>query len=793
MARPPITDDGAHRPLRAAPQRGATRRLGRRPRDRPRGQDALLLLRPAVRHQAQGPRQRGRRLRAVVRVPVQRGQALPEGREALPAGQPPRSAAAPAGARPRRRRRVPAGQRGTRRSTGSSREIRRIQAEHGADAFAMLSGRLAHEREELPRRQVRPARAGHRQPRLQRPPLHGVGRRRQQEGARHRPGAEPVERHPARRRRVRRRLQRRRVRSRSPRATSGGPATAAPSSSSRTHASRRSPAPPTSSCRLRPGTDSALFGTILHVLIATRLARPRLHRRAHRRLRRGRRRGARHDTPAWAADDHRRARGPHRGGRRAVGHRRRPAMLLHARGIEHHTQGRRERARRASTSGSRPASSASPAAASSTITGQGNGQGGREHGHKCDQLPGNRDITNPEHRAHVASVWGCDEAEIPGKGLTAQEIIEAIHAGEIKGLLSICFNPVVSLPDIELHRARRSTSSSSTPSSTSSCPRPRTTPTSCCPARSTRRTRARRRRRGPRSSRSTPRSTHPARPAATGRSCRPRRPPRQGRVLPVHEHRGDLRRAARRVAPAAPPTTPASPGSASRTRWASSGLPRGRPPGHAAPLRGRPVLPPRRQGPLPRRAVPAVRPRSSTTSTRSGSPPAGWSASTCPAPRPGASARSSHQYPEPLCEMHPQPRRASSASPTATSSPSPPGAARSPLPAPRRRPRSGPTPCSSRTTGPASKAANQLTNRACSTRVEDPRVQGRARSASSAPAGATHRPTLATLDLRRETSVIGGPRRSTTTASSSSTRAAASAARPACRRARSAAPTAASR
>mgnify|MGYP000399665555 CR=1 FL=1 len=36
------------------------------------------------------------------------------------------------------------------------------------------------------------------------------------------------------------------------------------------------------------------------------------------------------------------------------------------------------------------------------ITGQGNGQGGREHGHKCDQLPGNRDITNPEHRAAVA-------------------------------------------------------------------------------------------------------------------------------------------------------------------------------------------------------------------------------------------------------------------------------------------------------------------------------------------------------------------------------------------------------
>ena len=44
-------------------------------------------------------------------------------------------------------------------------------------------------------------------------------------------------------------------------------------------------------------------------------------------------------------------------------------------------------------------------------------------------------------------MWGCDEREIPGKGIPAEEIIEAIHAGTIKGLLSICFNPAVSAPD----------------------------------------------------------------------------------------------------------------------------------------------------------------------------------------------------------------------------------------------------------------------------------------------------------------------------------------------------------
>jgi len=121
-------------------------------------------------------------------------------------------------------------------------------------------------------------------------------------------------------------------------------------------------------------------------------------------------------------------------------------MLLHARGIEHHTKGV-ENVLSCINLGLATGKFGKPGCGVSTITGQGNGQGGREHGHKCDQLPGNRDITNPEHRAYVASVWGCPVDAIPGKGKTAQEIVNAIHDGEIKGLLSICFNPVVSLPD----------------------------------------------------------------------------------------------------------------------------------------------------------------------------------------------------------------------------------------------------------------------------------------------------------------------------------------------------------
>src|SRR5262249_5409764 len=81
------------------------------------------------------------------------------------------------------------------------------------------------------------------------------------------------------------------------------------------------------------------------------------------------------------------------------------------------------------------------------ITGKGNGQGGSEQGQKCDQLPGARDIENPEHRAYIASVWGVPEESIPRKGVTAMEILELAHEGAVKGLLVTSFNPRVSLPN----------------------------------------------------------------------------------------------------------------------------------------------------------------------------------------------------------------------------------------------------------------------------------------------------------------------------------------------------------
>ena len=122
------------------------------------------------------------------------------------------------------------------------------------------------------------------------------------------------------------------------------------------------------------------------------------------------------------------------------------AIALHARGVEHQSKGV-ENCLALINVCLATGNLGREGAGCAMITGQGNGQGGREHGQKCDQLPGQRSISDPEARAHTAKVWGITPDEIPQAGYSAVEIMEAIHRGEIKALLSCCFNPLVSLPD----------------------------------------------------------------------------------------------------------------------------------------------------------------------------------------------------------------------------------------------------------------------------------------------------------------------------------------------------------
>jgi assimilatory nitrate reductase catalytic subunit len=81
------------------------------------------------------------------------------------------------------------------------------------------------------------------------------------------------------------------------------------------------------------------------------------------------------------------------------------------------------------------------------LTGQGNGQGGREHGQKADQLPGYRRIDDPDARAHVAAVWGVEPDALPGPGRSAYELLDALGTpGGPSALLVVGSNIVVSAP-----------------------------------------------------------------------------------------------------------------------------------------------------------------------------------------------------------------------------------------------------------------------------------------------------------------------------------------------------------
>jgi assimilatory nitrate reductase catalytic subunit len=89
------------------------------------------------------------------------------------------------------------------------------------------------------------------------------------------------------------------------------------------------------------------------------------------------------------------------------------------------------------------------------LTGQGNGQGGREHGQKADQLPGYRKIDDPVARRHIAEVWGFPEADLPGPGKSAYELLDSLGCeGGVRALLVLGSNILVSAPNV-LHIEER--------------------------------------------------------------------------------------------------------------------------------------------------------------------------------------------------------------------------------------------------------------------------------------------------------------------------------------------------
>ncbi|MFF4160024.1 molybdopterin oxidoreductase family protein [Streptomyces sp. NPDC001678] len=121
-------------------------------------------------------------------------------------------------------------------------------------------------------------------------------------------------------------------------------------------------------------------------------------------------------------------------------------MVLTARGSEQHSKGT-DTVRAWINLCLATGKAGRPGSGYGCLTGQGNGQGGREHGQKSDQLPGYRSLTDPADRAHVAAVWGVDPDTLPGPGPSAYELLERAGTPDgVRALLVMGSNPVVSAP-----------------------------------------------------------------------------------------------------------------------------------------------------------------------------------------------------------------------------------------------------------------------------------------------------------------------------------------------------------
>jgi assimilatory nitrate reductase catalytic subunit len=192
-----------------------------------------------------------------------------------------------------------------------------------------------------------------------------------------------------------------------------------------------------------PGTDSALAAGLLHILIAEGLCDTAFIADRTTGFEE-----ARAAAMAWWPERVEAVTGVPAETLRAAAHTFAAAptgMILTARGTEQHADG-------ADTVNAwinlalAAGKAGRPLSGYGAITGQGNGQGGREHGQKADQLPGYRKIADPAARAHVAAVWGVDPDSLPGPGLPAVRLLEEC-GNDVKALFVMGSNPVVSAPD----------------------------------------------------------------------------------------------------------------------------------------------------------------------------------------------------------------------------------------------------------------------------------------------------------------------------------------------------------
>ena len=449
----------------------------------------------------------------------------------------------------------------------------------------------------------------------------------QQEGVRHRPHRQPVVRHPRRRGDLDQRRERRRVRADHHQLRLAG-------ARARRQDHRRRSAHHAARPHLRPvpAGQARPRRRALHRHPAPddreRLARPRLHRATTRSASSRSPSTCREWTPRadGRGDRHRRAGDP--AGGRVVGHG--EDQLPDARPRHRAPQQRRaERARRDQHRAGLGADRPAEAAATPRSPARATARAGASTARSATSCPAGATSPTPSTAPTSPASGASTRADLPQPGVDAYEMFRKIDRGEIKGLLSICFNPIVSLPDNDVRHAHAREAGV--------LRRHRLLPERDRPPRRHRAARlAARGGRGHRHAGRGPRHQdqqggRPPGRGAPGLADHPgHRRRRSAAPQRLHLRRARARSSRSCASPprAASPTTRASP---TRRSSGSMGVfwpcPSDGPPRHAAAVRAglvepgrqgrRAVLLPRRQGALQRRRPTRRRPRTSTPSTRS--------------------------------------------------------------------------------------------------------------------------------------------------------------------------------
>ena len=260
-----------------------------------------------------------------------------------------------------------------------------IQARARQGCRRRLQRLVDDQREVLPDREVRPRRPADAPHRLQRPALHVVGGEGLRQGVRHRPRAAADDRHPAGRLHPGRRLERRRV---LPDRDAVDLAGARPGASLIVVDPRETPIARTADLWLpvKPGTDVALLNAMLRRDHPRRAGGRGVPRSAHHRLGRGARKRSRTVHAGAGRAALRRAGGERSWRRRGSTGGRATSLIMHARGIEHSTHGVNNCLACINLALAR-GQVGKPGGGTMMLTGQGNGQGGREVGQKANQFP----------------------------------------------------------------------------------------------------------------------------------------------------------------------------------------------------------------------------------------------------------------------------------------------------------------------------------------------------------------------------------------------------------------------